>query len=187
VLSSFRKFLSYWFGFFRKKEPITQTEYLIPESLLTHQEHHSDPSKIHFLPYDDENLLECARTQWQFGDWQRLAQLDQETLQNHPQRAKLALLAAAAHFQLGETNEACHYLRLAQDWECSRKLIAQILISGTHNSLACANLLLEREEKALEHFHHAIKIGGVPGDPILLIDARSQSQRTRLQIKCQEE
>lgn len=130
----------------------------------------------------DESLLERARTQWQFGDWKRLAQLDQETLQHHPQRAKLALLVAAAYFQLGETNEAHRYLRLAQDWGCNRQLAAQILISGTHNSLACANLLMEREEKGAEHFHHAIRQGGVLGDPVLLTNVRVRSQRVWLKI-----
>ena len=28
-----------------------------------------------FVPYD-ENLLERARTQWQFGDWESLARID---------------------------------------------------------------------------------------------------------------
>lgn len=133
------------------------------------------------VPYD-ETLLECARTQWQFGDWQRLAQLDQATLQHHPQRPKLALLAAAAHFQLGETNQAHRYLRLAQDWGCSRKLIAQMLISGAHNSLACANLLVGRDGKAAEHFHDAVRLGGVLGDPVLLAQARTASQKGWLKI-----
>jgi len=43
-----------------------------------------------FVPCD-ENPLKRARTQWQFGDWQSLAQLDRATLQHHPDRAKLAL------------------------------------------------------------------------------------------------
>ena len=48
----------------------------------------------HMVPYD-ENLLERSRTQWQFGDRASLAALDQTTLQHHPDRAKLTLLAAA--------------------------------------------------------------------------------------------
>ena len=48
-----------------------------------------DDSRAKNLPCD-ENLLERARTQWQFGDWNSFAQLDRDTLQHHPDRAKLA-------------------------------------------------------------------------------------------------
>lgn len=46
------------------------------------------------IPYD-EALLDRARTQWQFGDWESLAAITQQPLQHHPERAKLALMAAA--------------------------------------------------------------------------------------------
>lgn len=127
------------------------------------------------IPYD-ENLLECARTQWQFGDWESLARLDHETLQHHPQRARLALLAAAGRFQRGEQNEAHRFIRLAEDWGCSRKLIAQMLISGTHNSLGCATALIDRQPRAMEHFRRAVTLGGIPGDANLLTDARAAKQ-----------
>lgn len=124
------------------------------------------------VPYDD-TLLECARTQWQFGDWKSLASITQEKLQHHPQRAKLALLAAAGHFQLGNQQEAHRFIRLAEDWGCSRKLVAQMLISGAHHSLGCAAALLGRQPRAVEHFHYAVKLGGIPGDPELLARARA--------------
>lgn len=53
-----------------------------------------DESGANHVPYD-EPLLERARTRWQFGDWNSLGQLDRNTLQHHPNRTKLALLAAA--------------------------------------------------------------------------------------------
>ena len=46
-------------------------------------------------PYD-EGLLDKAKTQWQRGDWDSLALLQRDALEYHPDRAKLALLAAAA-------------------------------------------------------------------------------------------
>lgn len=127
------------------------------------------------MPYDD-TLLEYARTQWQFGDWESLASINQEKLQHHPQRAKLALLAAAGHFQLGNQQEAHRFIRLAEDWGCSRKLVAQILISGTHNSLGCAAALIGRQPRALEHFHHAVKLGGNLGEPGLIAQIRAAWQ-----------
>ena len=89
----------------------------------------SETTDSQLVPYD-ENLLERSRTQWQFGDWQSLALLQRETLQHHPERAKLALLAAAGHQQLGNMPAAHQFTRLAQDWGCSKKLISQILIAG---------------------------------------------------------
>ena len=57
------------------------------------------------VPYD-KHLLERARTQWQFGDWQSLAAIDAHALEHHPQRATLRLLAAAGRLQLGPSDTA---------------------------------------------------------------------------------
>lgn len=127
---------------------------------------------VELVPYDD-TLLECARTQWQFGDWESLASITLETLQHHPQRAKLSLLAATGHFQLGHQQEAQLFIRLAEDWGCGRKLIAQMLISGAHNSLGCATAILGCPARARVHLHHAVTLGGIAGDPKLLAEARS--------------
>jgi hypothetical protein len=110
-----------------------------PEKVAAHaystgvagQKTHEDAQ--HVVPYD-ENLLERSRTQWHFGDWESLAKLERDTLQHHPDRAKLALLAAAGHLQQGNSQEARQFTRLAQDWGCSKKLISQI------SSLACTTL-----------------------------------------------
>ena len=68
------------------------------------------------VPYD-ENLLEKSRTQWQFGDWDSLAQIDREQIQHHPDRARLALLAAAGRLQNGENAESCSRIRLPRGTE----------------------------------------------------------------------
>ena len=65
---------------------------------------------LHLVPYD-ENLLERSRTQWQFGDWASLVKLERDTLQHHPDRAKLALLAAAGHLQQGDNPAARQFTR----------------------------------------------------------------------------
>lgn len=66
----------------------------------------------YLVPYD-ENLLERARTQWQFGDWESLAKLNRDTLQHHPDRAKLALLAAG-HLQTDNPDAARQFICHAQ-------------------------------------------------------------------------
>jgi FkbM family methyltransferase len=118
----------------------------------------------------DENLLEKARTQWQFGDWETLAGVSREQLQHHPDRAKLALLVAAGHCQLGSMQQARQFTRLADDWGVSKKLISQVLISGVHNSLALANATTGRVDKLLTHTEKSVRIGS-PNSDINLIKA----------------
>jgi serine/threonine protein kinase len=133
------------------------------------------------VPYD-ENLLERSRTQWQFGDWESLAKIQRDTLQHHPDRAKLALLAAAGHLQQGNSQAASQFTRLAQDWGCSKKLISQILISGVNNSLGRAAAISGQNQRALRHFESAIEIGSPGGDRRLLSQARSKSQSEQIGI-----
>lgn len=128
----------------------------------------------------DEHLLERARTQWQFGDWSSLAQLDRDTLQHHPDRAKLALLAAAGRLQADRSDEARQYLRLAQDWGVSKKLISEILIAGVHNSLGRAASINGQQEQAREHFDKAIRAGIQCADRRLITQARITEQLHQL-------
>ncbi len=65
------------------------------------------------VPYD-EALLDRARTQWPFGDWASLAGMTQEQIQHHPDRAKLALLAAMSRRQHAANTTARQLKRLAQ-------------------------------------------------------------------------
>lgn len=139
------------------------------------------PNEAHFVPYD-ENLLECARTQWQFGDWDSLMKLERDTLQHHPDRAKLALLAAAGHLQHGNTQVARQFVQLAKDWGCSKKLISQILIAGVHNSLGRAAAVNGESQRALQHFESAIAAGGAVGEIRLWTQARLSEQLAQLRL-----
>lgn len=136
----------------------------------------SEPTVV---PYD-ENLLERARTQWQFGDWSSLAEIDRETIQHHPERGKLALLVAAGFLQAGLSNDARQFLRLAQDWGCSKKLIMQILAAGVHNSLARAAALAGQQPRAMKHFEMAIRVGTPGSDVRLFAQARAAEQLQQL-------
>ncbi|KAB0685870.1 BNR repeat-containing protein [Burkholderia territorii] len=127
------------------------------------------------VPYD-ENLLERARTQWQFGDWQSLARLERATLQHHPERAKLALLAASGRLQLGRFAEAKLYVRLARDWGVSERHLCQILVAGVHNSLGRAAVLAGSFPHALKHFESSIRVGAPGADKALLTKARINQQ-----------
>lgn len=118
--------------------------------------------------------------QWQFGDWESLADLDEKSLNQHPHRAKLALLAASARHQLDDHAGSRHLIRLAGNWGCDRKLIARILIAGVHNTLARAAALAHDEARALEHFGFAVE--GVSGDARLACQARSVREVARLEL-----
>lgn len=133
------------------------------------------------VPYD-ENLLERARTQWQFGDWQSLLALDRAALQHHPDRAKLALLAAAAHLQTDTTDTARPWLRLARDWGCNPKLIHRILLSGVHNTLARAAALNHQTDRAQLHFQKSIETGSPGSATRLLVQARMQQQLQQIGV-----
>ncbi len=135
--------------------------------------------RSYLVPYD-ENLLELVRTHWQFGDWESLAQLKRDTLQHHPDRAKLALLAAAGHMQQGDMLAARQFTQIALDWGCNKQLICRILISGVHNSLGRTAAIAGRKDKALNHFEKAVDIGTPGNDVRLLTQARINEQLIQL-------
>ena len=128
----------------------------------------------------DENLLERARTQWQFGDWESLASITRESLQHHPERARLAVLVAAGHGQCGNQEKLQQFIRLAQDWGCSRKLISQVLISGVQNSLGLASLAAGQTDRAKLFFEQSVQTGMPGADLKLLANARLRQQRQLL-------
>lgn len=167
-------------------------ETVVPEFLRAHpdgddESTHGERRSIsaHPVPYD-ENLLERARTQWQFGDWQSLAQLTSDTLQHHPDRAKLALLAAAGRLQAGQDAEGRQYIRLAQDWGVGKKLVSQILIAGVHNSIGRAAAIGNQQHRALQHFENAIAIGTPGSDAKMLTQARTGEQLSQLGLPTPE-
>lgn len=139
----------------------------------------SEENNSHPVAYD-ENLLERSRTQWQFGDWASLAKLERSTLQHHPDRAKLALLAAAGHQQLGNLPAVRQFTQLALDWGCGKKLASQLLIAGVHNTLGRAAGLDHGQERALQHFERAISVAMPGADQRLLARVRAGEEFAQL-------
>lgn len=124
----------------------------------------------------DENLLERARTQWQFGDWESLALLQREIIEDHPERAQLALFAAAGYLQTNNIREARQMIFLVREWGGCNKLISRILVAGVHNTLGRAFAIDGLQSRALNHFENAIDIGLPNGDRHLLAQARINQQ-----------
>lgn len=130
-------------------------------------------------PYD-ENALQRAHTQWQFGDWHSLAKLERDVLQHSPDRPKLALLAAAGRLQAGQIDEAGELIQLAREWGVSEKLIGRILAAGVHNSLGRAAAISRNLPRAVKHFESAITVGMPGADRLLLAKARIHQQYSDL-------
>src|SRR3546814_3505199 len=84
---------------------------------------------------DGDNLLDRARMQWQFGDWENLVALERETLEGHPQRAMLALMVGAAHQQVDDHANARRFVSAASEWGCNRRTMARVLHAGADNTL----------------------------------------------------
>ncbi|MCG2582825.1 hypothetical protein [Massilia sp. TS11] len=128
----------------------------------------------------DEHLFERAKLQWQFGEWESLAAIGRDGLAHHPERATISLLIASACIQLGEPDAARPLIHQAKAWGCSRTLMARILISGVHNSLARTAVLSGREQLATRHFRAAVQIGSPGTDVPLLARARTETQQQQL-------
>lgn len=140
---------------------------------------HQDPTAL-LTATDTASLLEQANTQWQIGDWHSLAKLQRESLQHHPDRAKLALLAAAGRLQTDKIDEARQYICLAKDWGVNKTLLTRILAAGVHNSLGRAAAIAGEHSRALQHLHSAIATGYPGSKARLLAQARISHQYRQL-------
>lgn len=130
----------------------------------------------------DPNLIDRSITQWQFGDWPGLLSISRETIEQHPERAKLALLVATANAQQGFSNEAREYTLLAKKWGCSSEIIARILIAGTYNSIGRAAALTD-DVDLVHHFFDLSLTTGTPGGAVgMMLRARIDEQYRQLGI-----
>lgn len=138
-----------------------------------------DAEIIERLP-PDPALLERSRAQWELGDWDRLAALAALPLEDHPDRAKLALLAGVGLAQTGDMGAARVQLRRAQDWGCPRDLLARVLVAGAHNSLGRVASLHGDEARALGHFETSVGTVSPRADAQVLGRARNIHEKARL-------
>lgn len=114
--------------------------------------------------------LAQARTRWEHGDWRSLLALDPAQIAGDPERARLALILAAAHSHAGEIERAGMLARQAVLWGASRNITARVLISAAQNSLARVAAALE--EDPIPHFEAAIRLVQPHADVALLARSR---------------
>lgn len=132
-------------------------------------------NKTPIISYD-LHLRERIATQWQFGDWDSLTSLDDESIRNHPDRVVVALFSAVAHFQKGSFEIGKKYLRLAMSWGGDKKLIARFLCASVHDHLANVNLLIDRGEQARFHLKNAL-CAATPGCESRLLEKSRLAHR----------
>ncbi len=131
-------------------------------------------------PFEYLPLLETSRTKWRRGEWKDLASIPLQKISEHADRAKIALLVAAAKAQLGKTDEARALIRQARAWGCSRDLMTRVIASGIHNSLGKIAACLENDSGATRHFEAAFDIVEADSDTPLL--ARTRRVRETAQM-----
>lgn len=136
----------------------------------------SDLTEADLTAAHDLTLLEQNRMRWLLGDWDALAAIPAADLRGHPQRARLALLVAAAHAQRGGIEAARLFLQLAAGWGCDRGLIRRVMVSGLYNTLGRAAAAAGEPERAQAHFAAAIQLGAPGSETALLARARMASQ-----------
>jgi FkbM family methyltransferase len=139
-----------------------------------------EPAHAAALPILDADLLDRARTQWQYGDWDSLQQIDATRLRGHPDRAKLALLGAAGHLQGGSLDQARRLTRQALEWGCGRRVVSQVLTASVHNVLGRVACIAGREDRARQHFELSISSVDSATDVHLLGHARSVREMASL-------
>ncbi|MCL4555831.1 MAG: glycosyltransferase family 2 protein [Gammaproteobacteria bacterium] len=178
MISLLKSLLTRWFG---AQQPTPVVVYPTNEPAAT-----TAPAELHSaspqLVAYDENLYDKAKTQWQFGDWHSLANMDDNSLANHPEAGKLFLLKATAQSQLGNTTDAMSSLKQAQQCGIQKKLIAKLLVSGVYNTLGKTALIAGQQQRALGYFEQSLSNSGMAGDVKLMAKARISEQLQQLEL-----
>jgi len=133
------------------------------------------------VPYD-AGLYDLVRSRWEFGDWASLKSIAFETIADHPERAKLALFVGAGYAQTFDYEKAGLFFKAAKDWGCSKRLLAQVMAAGLHNTYGRAAAMAGDERRALLHLQQALSVVKPSGDLTLMQKARVQEQLSQLGI-----
>lgn len=131
------------------------------------------------LGHHEQLQFSQAKTYWLFGEWQRLTELNDEVVETHPERARLALLVASAYHQQDEHDKARTWSKQALAWGCPPRAVAQVLVAGVHNTLGRVSALCEDTARIEQHFKAAINVAE-PDDADLMAHARSVREMTKL-------
>lgn len=120
-----------------------------------------------------------ARLQWQFGDWERLAQTQVEIAQRKDNRIEFLALKASAQLQLGETKAAWQAIEEIPLHK-RKEVVIPLLLSGIFNNIGKIKALLGEGRLAKQCFESAIKIAQPDADMLLTTRARQVEQLSQV-------
>ena len=106
------------------------------------------PSKSRRLPQ--------AREHWAAADWKALSHVDQDALQAHPERCRVAIVVAAAALQSGDRQSAREHSFRAVQWGCDKRFLAAVMLASAHHTLGRASIAAGRTEQAARHFERGV-------------------------------
>ena len=127
----------------------------------------------------DSDLLERVQVFWRLGQWESIVTQEISDIQLNPDRAKIALLIASAHLQLGNLDEGKSLLQFSRENGCPDGLIAKVLAAGIHNSLGIAAMAAGDESLTIKHLSLAIGADFTPEERSPLTNFRSTAENER--------
>jgi hypothetical protein len=122
--------------------------------------HEAEPSQSAIVDAYPHNplILDSARHHWLSGRWRELETLDEETLTHHPDRAKLAVVVAAAALQTGDLPGARRYALKSKDWGAERPFLARLMLATARDTLGRASFFAGKEQDAARHFEKSFPL-----------------------------
>lgn len=128
----------------------------------------------------DGELMDLLRLYWKVGDWQEVVHSMPSSIEEHAERAVLALLLSAAHLQLGNERDGRSWLQKAREWGGDPVQIAHVLVSGAYNSVGRAWALNGNQARALDNIERSIGVGTRPATASHFSNERRRSQAFQL-------
>lgn len=128
----------------------------------------------------DGELMDLLRLYWKVGDWRETVRTMPSSINEHPDRAVLALLLGAAYLQVGNEHDGSSWIQKARDWGAGPVQIARVLVSGAYNSIGRAWAIQGNQKRALDNIEHSIGVGAQPATANHFSNERRRSQAVQL-------
>lgn len=120
----------------------------------------SEMSSNSLFVVDESDLLSRAKLNWYYGNWEALAEISIDQIEQNKERASLATLLASAHLQLADSNQANYFAKLAIEWAGrDSKKLGKILVAGAFNALGRIRALQGKEEQMEKAFANSVDVG----------------------------
>lgn len=104
----------------------------------------------------EKKMLERANLHWELEDWPSLLDMNMELLENHPDRAELALYIGVAYINSGNREISKKFVDLSIKWGVDKTLLFKVFVAGVHATLARANLAANKNDNAFRHYERSI-------------------------------